>query len=101
MQTQTNYIGTPQDLEAALTRVIAPLVERLRELELTAGSAKHLYTTREAGLRIGYSADMIRRFIRDGKENRKGKKIYLSAKEITLGDYRISPADLERFISYF
>lgn len=101
LQAQTTYSGTPEDLEAALSRVVSPLIERIRELEISAGSAKHLYTTKEAGDRIGYSPDLIREFIRDGKLNAKGKRIYLKAKVITKGDYRIVPSDLSAFLSHF
>ena len=101
MQIQTLYSCSPDDIEAAMIRVVAPLVERIRTLEMATGSAKHLYTTREAGQRIGYSAEIIRRFIREGTTDRKGKRVYLKFKELTNGDYRIRPVDLDAFLAHF
>ena len=101
MQVQTTFIGTPDDLEAALVRVVAPLVERIRELEIMTGSIKHVYTVNQVCDRIGYKVDTVRRFIREDETNAKGKRIYLKAKEITKGDYRIAPADLDTFLAHF
>jgi hypothetical protein len=101
MQTQTTYLGTPEDLEAALSRVIAPLEQRLRELEITAGSDKHLYTVTDVAQRTGYGKDTIRKFITQGVIDRKHRLTFLKAKEITKGDYRITPAQLDEFVSHF
>ncbi len=101
MQAQTTFSGTPDDLEAALIRVVAPLIEQIRELKGQQQPAKLIYTVAEIATLLSYSPQMVRRFICTGKESRKGKTIYLKAKEITKGDYRITSMDLDLFLSHF
>ncbi|MBD2702304.1 helix-turn-helix domain-containing protein [Spirosoma sp. BT702] len=101
MQVLTTYNGSDDDYVAMLERALKPFVERLRELEISAGSAKHLYTIKDVCERTGYGRSVVCRWIHKGTPDRKGKLIYLKHKEITKGDYRIQPADLDQFLSHF
>jgi hypothetical protein len=101
MDSYTMFSGTPDDLKAMLCSVIEPLTERIRELEIIAGTRKHAYTTAEVAEQIGYKVPTVLGFIHTGKKARNGKMIKLKHKEITNGDYRILPADLDSFLAHF
>jgi hypothetical protein len=106
MQAQTLYTGTPADIEAAMMRVVTPLIEQIQQLQKAQQLPqepfqKAIYTVSELAEHISYSAQMVRRFIREGRRDRKGKLVYLKAKEITTGDFRITSADLNQFLSHF
>jgi IS30 family transposase len=95
------YVATAYDLKVALAEVLEPLLERLRELEVETGSKKHAYTVAEVADQIGYHPRTIHEFIREGRKDRRGKMRQLSAKEITQGQYRITPESLAEFLGYF
>ena len=99
MNVSTTYNASPDDLRAIMVDVVAPLVERIRYLET--GPRKHAYTTAEAAAQIGYSKATVLQFIRDGRKARNGRTVQLPAHEITPGDYRIRPEDLDSFIAHF
>ncbi|WP_461043711.1 hypothetical protein [Spirosoma harenae] len=101
MHVQTVYTCSPEDLEAAMSRVLAPLIERLNELEGQAGLRNRLFTVAQVAERTGYKADTVRKWIREGVYDRKGRLVFLKHKEITNGDYRVYPGELERFLSHF
>ncbi|WP_020603311.1 hypothetical protein [Spirosoma spitsbergense] len=101
MQSVTTFQATPDDLEAMLHRAIMPLTDRIRELELMAGSRKHAYTVAEVAQQIGYKSATVLTFIHQGRKARNGKTIKLPHKEPTAGDYRILPADLDTWLSHF
>lgn len=101
MHAQTLFVGTPEDLEAALSRALAPLLAQMQELQKAQQHFKPLYTVNELAQVLGYSPQTIRRFICEGRPSRKGKLVTLNAKEITKGDYRITASDLNLFLSYF
>lgn len=101
MRIITQFELSPEDLKAILLEVLAPVEERLRGLEIVAGTRKHAYTVAETAVQIGYSKQMVFQFIKSGRIDSKGRKNYLKHHEITRGDYRITPADLDEFLSHF
>jgi len=101
MTVSTTFNATPDDLKAMLIEVVSPLTERIRELELMAGTRKHAYTVAEVANQIGYKPATVLTFIHEGRTARNGKKVKLLAKEPTVGDYRILPADLDNWLSRF
>lgn len=92
---------SPAELQAMLSAAVTPLSDRIRDLETQVSISKHAYTVKEVALKTGYSADSVRDFIRKGKLGKSGKLVRLPVHEITAGDYRILPADLDQFIKQF
>ena len=101
MNAQTLFTASPADLQAMLAEAVRPIAHELRELQLRSAHQKHAYTVREVAEKIGYSPDTVRTFIHAGRAAKNGKTARLTAREITTGDYRITPADLDAFIAHF
>lgn len=99
MNVSTTFQASPDDLRAMLSEAVSPLLSRIRELEVP--TRKHAYTVAECAEQIGYKPATLLTFIHQGRKARTGKLIRLHAKEITTGDYRILPADLDAFLSHF
>ena len=101
MTVKTLFDGSPDDMQAMMAEALRPLVERIRALEIATGSYKHAYTVTEVAQRIGYSTKTIREFIRIGRRGRNGRTVTLRAFEITTGNLRVLPTDLDAFIRQF
>lgn len=87
-------------MAAIRQQVVEALTGELRQLNADT-LRKHAYTVAEVAEQIGYSIPTIRGFIREGRRGRGGKTIKLKARELTAGDYRILPADLDEFLTHF
>ena len=101
MVSQTSFSGSPDDLKRMLQEVVTPLVERIRELEVIAGTRKHAYTVAQVAELIGYKPPTVLTFIHEGRKARNGKTVRLRCIEPTSGDYRVLPQDLDVWLSHF
>ncbi|NID09343.1 helix-turn-helix domain-containing protein [Fibrivirga algicola] len=101
MNQQIVFTMSPDDLQAMLTKANEGFAADLRELQARTAHVKHAYTIKEVAEKIGYSVDTVRTFIKEGRRAKGGKTARLKAREITAGDYRITPADLDAFIAQF
>lgn len=70
-------------------------------LETKVGTSRYAYTLSEVAERIGYKVSSIRSFVKKGRRGRNGNLVRLNAIEITAGDFRVRPADLDDFLSQF
>lgn len=92
---------SPDDLEALISRAVAPFAEAIKSLEEKVKVRKHVYTVAEVAEQIGYTIPTVQSFIRQGRKARNGDVIRLQAKEPTKGDYRVTPDELDRWLSFF
>jgi hypothetical protein len=103
VQTQVNL--SPDELIAKITEsvlgMLAPHTSALRDVETKVGTQKHAYTLQEVADRIGYKVCTIRALVKKGRVARNGQLVRLPALEITPGDFRVTPADLDEFLSKF
>lgn len=98
MEIQVQF--TEADKKCIREGVVRLLIEELRKIAPDS-LRKHAYTVKEVAKQISYSTKTVLGFIHNGRTARNGKTTRLNAKEITPGDYRILPADLDRFLSNF
>ncbi|CCG99810.1 hypothetical protein FAES_1800 [Fibrella aestuarina BUZ 2] len=101
MNTQMVITVSPDELQAMLDKSVAPLKAEIATLRTQISTSKYAYTPDEVGEMIGYSADSIRQFIREGRKARGGKLVTLKATEIIPGYFRVRPADLNQFLNQF
>ncbi len=101
MTTVTQILLSPDELKAMIAEAVAPYADALRLAQLNAGHNKHAYRASEVAERIGYSAPVVREFITKGRKDRNGVLRQLPAKEITPGDYRVRPVDLDAWLNHF
>lgn len=91
---------TDEDINRLRQGVVDAIAEQFRTLNVEL-ARKHAYTITEAAEQIGYKPDTVRSFVRKGRRGRNGKMHFLKAVEITVGDLRVLPADLDEFLSHF
>lgn len=92
---------SPEELEALISKAIAPYAEAVRSIEVKIGIHKHAYTVAEVAEKIGYSKRIVLDFIRNGRKDGRNKIRRLPHLEVTTGEYRVLPSDLENWLSYF
>jgi hypothetical protein len=101
MKSVTQISLSPDELEVLINQAIAPLIATIQGLENRVGMRKHAYTVTEVAILIGYSEWTVREFIKKGRKDKKGQIRLLPKREITAGDYRILPYELDAWLLYF
>jgi predicted transcriptional regulator len=100
MNSQVVFNGTPEDLQDMIFKAVGSIAENLRSIEI-AGTRKHAYTVAEVAILIGYSEWTVREFIKKGRKDKKGNTRLLPKREITTGDYRVLPHELDAWLLFF
>lgn len=100
MEAQMVFQGTPEQFQELILSAVTPIVENLRSIEI-AGQRKHAYTVTEVAILIGYSEWAVRQFIKKGRKDKKGTIRKLPKHEVTAGDYRILPHELDAWLLFF
>lgn len=86
-----------KELYNHLTQVV---IETIQSMPLES-IQKRALTIKEVAESISYKPGTVLSFIKEGRRDRKGHKRRLPARQITLGDYRILPEDLESWLLCF
>ena len=102
MTTSTLITITPDQLAELVGREFDRRAETLiATVRAESNPEAYALTVAEVAKKIRFSAYVVRKFIRDGRMDRTGQMNRLPALQITGDEYRVRPAELDKWLSQF